>query len=309
MTEGLRTLMADAIDYAGLFPPAQLPLGPALANYDAYRACPDAWMLGRFVCPAARLSELDAARPLCIVGRGGGATMKEIVSNSRDDWNDIQAFGQRFPQAPPFVYEVRLGNDALRPEHGDELRTLIRGAAEMLANDRLRPAAQFFEIEYGSSWQATLGYLIGALLEDPQRRKGLKIRCGGATAAAVPTTADVAFGLAACRVAGVPVKFTAGLHHPLRHPDTALGVPAHGFINVFAAGVLGHAHKLDAKQVQSIVEDEDASHFGFDDNGLSWNDLHATTAEIAVARKAAVVSFGSCSFDEPRDDLRSLGWL
>lgn len=46
------------IDYAGVFPPAALPLDQALANYARYRALPEGWMLGRFV-----LSVGQAAAP------------------------------------------------------------------------------------------------------------------------------------------------------------------------------------------------------------------------------------------------------
>ncbi len=58
----VRVLLADAIDYAGLFPPAQLDMPGAVAEYAAYLDSADSWALGRFVVPAARLAELaDAA--------------------------------------------------------------------------------------------------------------------------------------------------------------------------------------------------------------------------------------------------------
>ncbi|HYT90814.1 MAG TPA: hypothetical protein VEL76_19045, partial [Gemmataceae bacterium] len=59
MSPSLRALLSGIIDYAGLFPPAKLPLAEALRNYAGYRTEPDSWMLGRFICPAARLVELD----------------------------------------------------------------------------------------------------------------------------------------------------------------------------------------------------------------------------------------------------------
>jgi hypothetical protein len=63
--DALHLLLHDAIDYAGLFPPAGLDMGPAVRNYAAYRAGADAWALGRFIVPAVRLGELeDAAAPL-----------------------------------------------------------------------------------------------------------------------------------------------------------------------------------------------------------------------------------------------------
>ena len=54
----LRALLAHLIDYAGLFPPAELPLPTVLENYQAYLSSPESWMLNRLVLPAARLPEV-----------------------------------------------------------------------------------------------------------------------------------------------------------------------------------------------------------------------------------------------------------
>jgi hypothetical protein len=83
----------------------------------------------------------------------------------------------------------------------------------------------------------------------------------------------------------------------------------HGFVNLFAAGVLAQARTLDAARVREMLDDDAPEHFHFDDAGLRWRALEASTGAIVHARQHALVSFGSCSFDEPRDDLRALGWL
>ena len=54
----LQTLLHEVVDYAGLFPPAALPIDEAAEHYATYRASDEAWMLGRFVVPAGRLAEL-----------------------------------------------------------------------------------------------------------------------------------------------------------------------------------------------------------------------------------------------------------
>ena len=51
----LHALVAGVVDYAGLFPPAALDMEEAVAGFAAYRTSPDAWMLGRFVVPVARI--------------------------------------------------------------------------------------------------------------------------------------------------------------------------------------------------------------------------------------------------------------
>src|SRR5512135_342089 len=55
----LHILLHSLIDYAGLFPPAGLKMADAVANYGRYKNGPNAWALGRFVVPAARLDEFE----------------------------------------------------------------------------------------------------------------------------------------------------------------------------------------------------------------------------------------------------------
>lgn len=56
--ESLHALLANLIDYAGLYPPASLPLPAVLENYEAYLASAENWMLNRLVLPAAKLPEV-----------------------------------------------------------------------------------------------------------------------------------------------------------------------------------------------------------------------------------------------------------
>jgi hypothetical protein len=53
----LRALLTELIDYAGLYPPAALPLAIVEERYRGFRASPEAWMLNRLVLPVARLPE------------------------------------------------------------------------------------------------------------------------------------------------------------------------------------------------------------------------------------------------------------
>ena len=57
-TPSARALLEGLVDYAGLFPPAALSMEDAVAEYARWRRSPEAWMLGRFVLPAARLRDL-----------------------------------------------------------------------------------------------------------------------------------------------------------------------------------------------------------------------------------------------------------
>lgn len=56
--EPLRALLANLIDYAGLYPPAGLPLAEVLENFEIYRNSAESWMLNRLVLPAAKLPDV-----------------------------------------------------------------------------------------------------------------------------------------------------------------------------------------------------------------------------------------------------------
>ena len=78
---------------------------------------------------------------------------------------------------------------------------------------------------------------------------------------------------------------------------------------VLAAGVLAHTHLLDYADILAIIEEEDPRQFTFTDDLLGWNDVEASLEEVREARQHRVISFGSCSFDDPREDLKRLGLL
>jgi len=117
-----------------------------------------------------------------------------------------------------------------------------------------------------------------ALVEPIQERgAAAKVRCGGGT---VPSVAELARFIRACREAEVPFKATAGLHHAVRTNDE------HGFLNLLAAA--------GSDDVEEMLEGEDP------DELLSADPRRA---------RQALRSIGSCSFWEPVDDLKALGIL
>jgi hypothetical protein len=182
-----------------------------------------------------------------------------------------------------------------------------------LADTIERPPEPFFEIPLLNGSQdptATAVALASAAHEiDPTRRAGLKIRCGGLDAAAVPSVDAVAAAITAAVTTGLSLKATQGLHHPLRGEDRELGTTVHGFFNLLSAVILAYEHFLDEERVRAIVAEEDPETFRLDESGLHWRDLNADFSSIVESRMAAFTSFGSCSFSEPRDDLVDLGWI
>jgi hypothetical protein len=315
MFASLRALLSGIIDYAGLFPPATLPLEEAVRNYARYRAGPCSWMLGRFVCSVERLSaireleqslSLGGARDEAVIGRGGDDSFLFTCKL-------IQDLEFLMSELVGGALETRLPGDIIGPDRKQAARRLMAHVSTYFfaSGPSLTP---YFEASLPANWREPLTTLLEVMSEinraDPENfRGGFKLRTGGLEAFSFPTPEQVAFTIVTCRDAGVPLKFTAGLHHPIRHFDRELNTRMHGFLNVFGAGVLAHARGLSEDQVRQIIEDEDPAHFVFDDDVLCWKEWRATTAEIEAARKEGVTSFGSCSFDEPWADLRALGLL
>jgi hypothetical protein len=331
MSASLRALLANIIDYAGLFPPANLTLERAIRNYARHRKGAEQWMLGRFIVGASRLPELAAFDQLfeenppfvfAALGRGG-RTSDEFQQGFSDDLNNIAEFRQRHAgRVEVDVLEVKLPDDMLTPQnHQVASYTLVRVAdlVEAYGPTSLRP---FYEVGLSGNWRtgvetavAVLQHLAdfaqSRLLGAYQRYRpaGLKLRCAGPKGSPSPSPEQVAHVIVACRDYHLPLKATAGLHHPIRHYDESQKTHMHGFLNLFVAATLTAVHNLDEEQVGRIIEDEDASHFNFDDTGLRWQELSAGIDNIVASRQQLGTAFGSCSFDEPREDLRALNLL
>jgi hypothetical protein len=246
-----RALLERLIDHAALFPPASMSMEEALAEDRAARLSPYAWMLDRFVCPATRLGELD----------GLDAPVSVVVDGPLEE--------------PAEALEVRLTE--ARPDP----RELRRLAAEL----GQWSSEVYYELRLGESWRDSIPATVGAIAAVGGR---VKLRCGGEV---VPTAEQVALVMVSCHATRVPMKATAGLHHPLRRGSQ------HGFLNFLCAAA--HSGR-SAEDVRTILEEE----------SLGALPLSSLTAEEArTTRSTLFKGFGSCSWREPVDDLRALDVL
>ncbi|MBL8062761.1 MAG: hypothetical protein JNK32_07075 [Anaerolineales bacterium] len=303
--ESFRIFMNSILDYAGLYPPASLPLEEAFQNFIDYQSSPEAWMLSRFIIPAKRLSELPVfTKNLSFSALGrGGKDADEFLSHVNLDISDINLFCESHPTGIVDMFEVALPAAALADKF--TANDLVNRAADALNKNGI---TVFFEAPFGDGWQTRAEKLIRALRKVKDKHVGFKLRTGGVTADAFPSIEQVAWVIVETREAGIPLKCTAGLHHPVRHFNQSVNTKMHGFLNVFGAGVLAFTEQLSASQVKAILAEEDPSSFVFGEHGFAWKDVSVSASEIQEARPF-VTSFGSCSFDEPREDLRSLGML
>ena len=154
---------------------------------------------------------------------------------------------------------------------------------------------------------------------------GMKLRCGGITKEAFPSVEQVAAMIQTCAIKKIPLKFTAGLHHPIRHFADEYDEYMHGFINTFTASIFASTFpipKTDQEKfrmfilLSHMIDDQTPENFSFEEEKIIWQvrDDRETTFEltsenITNARKENAISYGSCSFEEPIDDLTELGWM
>jgi hypothetical protein len=113
-----RALLTRFFDHAPMFPPASLPPGEALAVDRHARESEHAWMLGRLVWPASKLSELpqDEGRALAVV-EPGSERQDEAVYLEGLPLDDVAARGLRA--------KIRCGGE--RVPTAEELADFVRG--------------------------------------------------------------------------------------------------------------------------------------------------------------------------------------
>lgn len=301
----LRALLTQSIDYAGLFPPANLGLAPALADYARYVRLPDAWMLSTFVLPVAEfdaaarsLSEFDGRFPLRVSALGPRTDNAEAFLQSLSAATDLIAAFSKTSGPAASIDQLEM---PLPAEIDEEVLQQMRS---ILAHSKLNA---FWEAPPKMAAQV-VELIAQSNATSPARKFAFKLRTGGVTAEAFPSSAQIARALVAAAKSGVAIKFTAGLHHPVRLFHESVQTKMHGFLNVLGAGVLATEHDWSEQQTAQMLDDESPASFSFTEESFAWREWKVSTARISELRKL-VTSLGSCSFDEPREDLRALKLL
>ena len=298
----LETLLAKSIDYAGMFPPCSLALEPALQNHAQYVRSSEAWMLNTFVLlieqfDAAKqlLFLFDPAHPLRVAALGPKTANADAFLDGLEDTDvAIRSLSSNVDLVSISHLEMLLPHDV---DIG-----LLNEARSIIGN-----LPVFWEAPPDRAEQ-TIGLLAEHNSDDDAATFGYKLRTGGVTPDAFPTSAQIASALVRPATHQLPIKFTAGLHHPIRQFRDEVKTKMHGFLNVLGAAVLAAEHRWDAKQAATMLEDENAASFSFGEDFFAWREWKIDVERLRYRRRF-VASFGSCSFDEPRDDLRALGLL
>lgn len=285
-----RVLLEEAIDYAGLFPPAALGMTDAVRNYLEYLHAADSWALGRFVVPGSRLDEMREA-----ISR-----LPAVPSHTR--WR-LSVLSSGAPAAEAEALRAVRSPDLVV----DAVEVKAANRDEILALEPLavRDWTLFVELPLIGD--------LGSMVEQLRAFGAMaKFRTGGVVSTAIPSAGDLAHGIATCARAGVGFKATAGLHHAIRadypltyHVDSAVGA-MYGYVNVLLAAALARAVTDDAR-IEELLSERDAGAIAFDDSGVRWRDCYWSVGDLREVRAHLMRGFGSCSFREPVDELAEFG--
>jgi hypothetical protein len=188
-------LFRRLVDDAAVFPPGDAPLPDATAAHSRHLAAQHGPVVGRFLCRASQLHELDLP---------GGATLGVIADHGLE--HALTALRQTGRKTDVIEYRV-----------DDAAAVAALPHAQAVAEIPLQPG-----------WQ-------DVVRECAAQRVIAKLRTGGLTADAYPAPRAVAEFIAECVARNVPFKCTAGLHRAVCHTEVDTGAHAHGFLNILVA--------------------------------------------------------------------------
>lgn len=300
--QSVHTLVSSLIDYAGLYPPAQLDPQSTVRQFARVHSSPRQWMLGRLIWPIATLDDLSTLAvghaPEAVAPETHGAwAISCILSPTASEefpreLERVMSFNERHEQE---------GSPAMRID-SVEMRGVDAPSIERALSELPDDIFPYFELAVETDLRGIVASLVG-------EEAGAKFRTGGTTPQAHPAAGDLAKAIHACAAAGVPFKATAGLHRALCHFNTTAGSKQFGFLNVFIGAALTYGRKIDVEGLTNFLTVASVDEIDFSDKSISWKGARLATEEIEDIRSRFAHSFGTCSFEEPWDDLVAMEFV
>jgi hypothetical protein len=292
-------------------------------KYAAFLRCPHAWMLGRFIVPVSRLEEFHAEAHRLLPSRtptpdedAPAAVAAAPPKPWEEAWKISAIIDGDLNENLDAIFAFNHEHE--NPKHGlANIDAVEIKAPDVEFIDRTMDSIPdelfpFFEIPLsGAAKGADVRGFVACLAGSDA---AAKIRTGGVTPDAIPSIGAIADFLTIAAAADVPFKATAGLHHPIRaeHPLTyepqCPRAVMHGFLNLFLAAALARQRRKPAEIVDLLTETSPKS-LEFGNNGIRWRDILVSIENLDETRDMFALSYGSCSFEEPVEDLKRLGML
>ncbi len=295
----LQAFLDHPIDYAGLFPPAQLSMVDAVKEYSDVVNGPHQWIVDKFICPASRAKEFLETLPassrlvsLTLIGTVPNEDIKTVVESDASYLSALHHSERVLIKG----YEVRLTSAENWMSHVAQVSKLpqLPGAEEMDI---------FFELGWNEDFIERMHEIT-----DANPEAGFKARTGGLTKEHFPAPELLAKFISECVALQVPVKFTAGLHEPLRNFDASIGTHRYGFLNVMLATGLAVIYDLSRREIQEILEIENPNEITVTQDSIEVRNYRLTHEDCNTLFEI-FKGFGSCSVQEPIDGLIKTSFL
>jgi hypothetical protein len=274
-------MLEGFIDYAGLYPPADLPMQTVVNNWSSFLQSEDNWMLARLIIPANRLDEFKKCA-------------KDLLPSSEEEMWQLSVLlppvrSEKFETAVQTTIEFNIescGAVANVVEFKASTTEEIDAALSILHDD-LYP---FIELPIEEDPRGLIACLSGSIA-------GAKVRTGGVTPDLYPSSTMLARFIHSCAFAGQAFKATAGMHSPCQYKNESVGVLEYGFLSVLQATAAASIHDATVGEVENIL------------NAVEPDFSPFTEIQLEQVRAELFNSLGTCSFDDPRNDLRKMGLL
>ena len=289
----LRAMMRRLVDYAGLFPPAELSMPDATARYASYLHSSDAWMLGRFVVPLRTARRAGRVRRTAVARRRRGVAHQCARRSGRKAGVRIRTFNS--------AHRGRLMVDVV------ECRPIARGlrriddrfaARARCASSSSFPCRRSEERPAGDPQCRRVGKDSdgrgdGGVISLGARDRALPRASGGIDRAVQSDRGAAPSGV---RDLSAHLRGIAATRAHVRIPQRVHGCRLRA--GTHARAVARRARRRGARRRDPVL------------GGVFHLAQHtATTTQIARARASLGLAFGSCSFEEPVAGLRELGLL
>jgi hypothetical protein len=231
---------------------------------------PMAAALARHRADEARRHPMLTHRFLCPASRWA-----ELVAALEPD--DRLRAGLILDAAPPVTVDARCVVE--------QAEIAVRPGADLPGG---LPWPVYVEPVRGPGW-------LDVVAELGRRGLGAKVRCGGPSAETFPAPAELVAFIRTCVQADVPFKATAGLHHALPYTDPQTGLRHYGYLNVLLAA----ARAVDGAPAPDVHDAVSDPH--------PVAAVRQLSAEVVIRTRRLLVSYGSCSTEEPIADAVALG--
>ncbi|WP_186648017.1 hypothetical protein [Fluviispira vulneris] len=314
--QSLKVFMNELLDYAGMFPPAQLSLEESLKNYAEYLSHEYEDMLGKFVLPANKIVEtisfLNTHNSFSQVGKRK-ANFSIILSTCKNfsdfpsilqkDFQNIKLLSKNFETSLDILsIEFLPAEDILIANSNKRIEEYLSILFKQFST--LNKKIEYFcEIPLNDNFNKKINEIFEYNRSNSDNQVQIKLRTGGVKKDQIPSAKKIAQFISLCAQNKLGIKATAGLHVPIPNFNQEVGTVLHGFLNVFSSMMLLYKGGITEEEIEEIISDYTYEDFKFSHDGLKIRNFLLTNKEIENLRKKYIKSFGTCSFLEPIEHL------